>query len=760
MKRRLIITTGLALTLCQVEVVAQDLSREDYRYAEWKMKTEHWRKIQDTRLPGVALDQADFDVKYWELDIDITDIDGQTVTGVVTMTSESTVDGLTEVQYDLHHNMMADSVKMDGQSVVYQHDAEILSITLEGAYDSGEHFTTVVYYHGSPGGSGSFDWDTHDEVPIISTLSEPEGAREWWPCKDQPHDKADSADVIITCPDNMTATSNGIMVSEVDNGDGTRTFHWHISYPITTYLISVAATNYQSFTDWYQPMEGDPMPIVNYVYPERFDNAVEDLSITADAVGFFAGLFGEYPFVNEKYGHSLFPWGGAMEHQCNTSYGAGLIRGDHYYDWILVHELSHQWFGDMITCDIWPDIWMNEGFASYCEALWTENLYGQDAYIDYMRYNNSVNSTSGPIYDPDYLFDSNTVYDKGSWVLHMLRGVMGDEAFFAGMYGYANDPDHQYGTITTRQFQAIMETYYGNALDWFFDEWVWGLDNPHYLYSWMDEDRGGGQFEIFLHIEQTQSRTPPDFFTMPIKVYPTISGEDTLVTVWNDDRIDDIRFLVDGNPSALELDKYFWILREIQLTGYSLNIVTPDLPDGWVDNYYDAVIEARGGQSPYWFEVADGSLPPGLSLDNETGDLTGIPTEEGEYAFTILCTDSSDPQLEDDQNYEIDITSGFPECAYVAGDCNHNGIPLELGDVVTMIGLYRGTSEAPYTCSCPPNGDDFAPEADPSGNCEAFELGDVVTEIVAYRGYGTVSGCPDCPESLRLVPEEEKIIRK
>ncbi|GAF98636.1 unnamed protein product, partial [marine sediment metagenome] len=225
-------------------------------------------------------------------------------------------------------------------------------------------------------------------------------------------------------------------------------------------------------------------------------------------------------------------------------YGASLISGSHWYDYIVVHELAHMWFGDMITCDSWPNIWMNEGFAVFLECLWFEHLGGLDEYLNYMVTHNNVTDPSGPIYDPDPLFSGNTVYRKGCWVVHMLRGVMGDEAFFEGMYGYANHPDHMYGTITTQEFQAIMEQYYGADMSWYFVEWLWGMNRPHYTYSWMSEDIGGGQYEIFLHIDQTQPGPAPEVFTMPIKIYPRIDGEDTLFTVWNDTREDDHRFIV------------------------------------------------------------------------------------------------------------------------------------------------------------------------------------------------------------------------
>ncbi len=652
MKLKLTFIAVLILAL-SAAVFAQEISREDFRKAEWEMKSRLWQFQQEQQDPSLILDQSDYDVIYWELDINVTDIQGENISGKVTMTSEATVDGLASIEYDLHYAMDADSVFMYGEPVSYTHSGNVLEIDLDHTYDAGEHFTTLVYYHGHPvgGGFGSFGWRTHNGQPIISTLSEPEGAREWWPCKDMPHDKADSSDVIITVPDDLVGTSNGILVSDVDNGDGTRTFHWNISYPITTYLISLAITNYESFTDWYFTVDGDSMPIVNYVYPEHFDNAVEDLSITASVMEIFAGLFGEYPFIREKYGHSIFPWGGAMEHQCNTSYGASLIRGDHAYDWILVHELAHMWFGDMISCDTWPDIWMNEGFASYLEALWTEDLYGHNSYLNYMRYNNSVNEPSGPIYDPNPLFGGNTVYDKGSWALHMLRGVMGDDAFFEGMYAYANHPEYQYGTIQTLQFRDHMEEYYGASLDWYFEEWLMGRNRPHYVYSWMSEETDNGRYQVFLHIRQTQSSPSPYVFTMPIKVYPRINGVDTVITVWNDSREDDVTFIVSGQPSMLRFDIDDWILKEVSSENYSLNIVTTELPDGDPNEQYEAVIEARGGNEPYAFTLSDGEMPTGLSLDSETGEISGIPTEEGEFDFTVECIDAND--YTDDQAYTL-----------------------------------------------------------------------------------------------------------
>jgi len=268
---------------------------------------------------------------------------------------------------------------------------------------------------------------------------------------------------------------------------------------------------------------------------------------------------------------------------------------------------------------------------------------------------NSVTDPSGPIYNPNPLFDGNTVYNKGSWVLHMLRGVMGDSAFFNGMYAYANSPQHMYGTITTRAFQAIMEEYYGGGLGWYFDEWIWGQNRPHYRFSWMEEDLGNGQYEVFLHISQTQPPPAPQVFTMPVKVYIRIGTVDTVFTAFNDSRPDDFRFVVNGNPSGLLLDRYSWILKEVSSESYGMNIVTTELPPAEIGDYYETTVEARGGTPPYQFGVISGSLPPGLLLNGATGIISGTPDSLGQYSFTIRCSDSSSPIKNDTQDLILTV---------------------------------------------------------------------------------------------------------
>lgn len=548
----------------------------DPRSVLWEPKQAAFEKLQAAlALPPDAAraSQDDYDVYYYDLDIEI-DEGPETVAGSVVMRATSTVDGLTTVIMDLYGNMTVDSVKHDGGAASYTHNGDLITVTLNSTVNTAGTFEVEVAYHGAPV-DDALNFSTHGAgYPIISSLSEPSGARQWWPCKDTPADKADSARIALTVDDALVAVSNGMLRSEVDNG-ATKTYEWFETYPITTYLISVAISDYSSWTDYYTYARGS-MPIQNYVYPEHLSYAQEDLNITAQAIGVLAGYYGEYPFVEEKYGHAIFPWGGAMEHQTCTSYGRVLIRGDHYYDWILVHELAHQWWGDWVTCDTWYDIWLNEGFASYSEALWFEDLGGEVDYDDYIEAFDSYGYFNGPIYDPDSTFNR-TVYDKGALVLHMLRRVLelgnGTQAHYPidalqavlATYGAAN----AYDTALTSEFQAFCEASYGGSLDWFFQPWVYGENRPDYRYSWV-ASYDGPPYDIMLHVEQVQ--TNAGLFTMPIDIEVETVAGDTFLTVWNDEWSQDFFFAVDALPAALSFDPRNWILKYVAQ-------ITSDVPD-------------------------------------------------------------------------------------------------------------------------------------------------------------------------------------
>jgi len=498
--------------------------------------------------------QSKYDVEYYWLDLDIVP-STQTVSGTVRMVAE-VVDGpLSSVDIDLYDNMTVDSVTVTGGgALAYSHTGDILSVTLDRSYATDEVFSIDVTYGGSPSTSaGAFEFTSYGGEDMIWSLSEPFGARTWWPCKDYSDDKPDSADIWITVPENLIVASNGTLRETVDNGS-TLTYKWHEQYPIATYLVSVAIHPYTVFSDYYHYSPTDSMEIQYYVFPAHYDDVQATYGLVPDMITAYAGYFGEYPFLEEKYGHAEFTWGGGMEHQTITSLGG-------WGEYLIAHELAHMWWGDMITCADFHHIWLNEGFAVYSEALWAESAYGWAAYKQQMEYSKYLGS--GTIYVPDLsdwnrIFDPDLTYDKASWIPHMLRGMFGDSLFFDIIATYYGS-QYQYGSCTTEQFRDICEQVTGRDLDQFFHQWVYEEGFPYYHYSWSYEPVPSS-YEISLTIDQLQENV---IFHMPIQVTVTTTAGETTFVVEDTLATQQFSLVVEDEPLAVDLDKDEWILRMI-----------------------------------------------------------------------------------------------------------------------------------------------------------------------------------------------------
>ena len=549
----------ILLTLFVGESSAQVIeSRRDFREFE-KSRFSRW---QNYPYKTATANQQLFDVFSYYLDLDL-DPDRKWLNGRVTIDGISLVSGLEHLEIDLYNHLTVDSVKQSGSDRSFTHDNQIISVNLEKPLNINEHFQLSIYYQGNPEEFRyrSFGWNNHATGNIIWTLSEPYGSPAWWPCKDDPKDKADSVLVEVTVPAGLIAVSNGILTyaSETQN---TTTYRWETGYPMSTYLVSLAISNYIQFSEWYHYSHNGSMELSYFVYPEHENQAREDLNITLDMLKFFASVFGQYPFVKEKYGMAIFPWAGGMEHQTITSYGAALIRGDHHFDYINAHELAHQWFGDCITMRSWSHIWLNEGFASYAEALWFESIYGTTFYHNYVnRWDDPP--LNGAIFVVDSLNQSalfsRLVYDKGAWTLHMLRGVLGDSIFFESMRRYATDPRVAYGTATTEDFQLICEETANIDLSWFFEQWVYRGGRPKYEAQWSVSETP--PYITTLQIRQTNDT----LFTMPLEL--KISGEelDTSVVFWDSLAFQQFEIETDQKPDNLSIDPDNWVLKNVSL---------------------------------------------------------------------------------------------------------------------------------------------------------------------------------------------------
>lgn len=504
--------------------------------------------------PVMAAAQADYDVKYYDLWMRVNTTLPRRIFGKATMRAQVVSASLDSCLLNFRGSLTVNSVKVNGVAAGFVRNGaqNTITISLNGAKPLGTVFETYIDYEGAPG--GAFTFSTMGSGISVSTLSEPYGARTWWPCKDWPDDKADSMAVHFDFPNTYKVASNGSLQGV--SFDSTRvTYNWKERYPIATYLVSIAAHPYAFYNDWYHYGAGDSMEVQHYVFPEDSAASRPAFDLTVDMLEAFAARFGEYPFVNEKYGHAETTFGGGMEHQTCTSLGA-------LSEYIVAHELGHQWGGDKITCETFSHIWLNEGWASFCESVWAEATGGTGAYRDYM--DGQVYYGPGTIIVEDPIggdiFNTDLSYHKASWVFHMLRGMMGDSLFFDTMTAYMNEPGLAYGSATTAEFQAFCEAETGLDLDDFFAQWIYGEYYPIYEFDWSASDLGGGQWEVALGVDQTQSW---QIFHMPLPVTVTTASGDTTITVDNDAAHQDYVLTVNGEPLRVQLDKDHWILRQV-----------------------------------------------------------------------------------------------------------------------------------------------------------------------------------------------------
>ena len=456
-----------------------------------------------------------YDVTYHELRFTVNPAQ-YFISGVVT-TTFTALANMTTVTFDLANELAVSSVTMNGNSLSFtQLATEELVITLPTTLATGSSASVVITYSGAPAnnGFGSFETTTHSGTPVLWTLSEPFGARDWWPCKQDLNDKISNIDVYITAPSQYVSVSNGLEMSQNTVG-ANKTTHFHHSYPIPAYLIAIAVTNYQIFTQTAGTAP-NTFPIVNYIYPENFSSAQTSLAVTLPIMNLFESLFETYPFHQEKYGHAQFSWGGGMEHT-TVSFMGGWSQG------LIAHELAHQWFGDKITCGTWKDIWLNEGFAEYLAGLVVENLNGATDFVNWKqgKVSNITSQTAGAVYLTDAeaqnvnrIFSSRLTYNKGSMVVHMLRWKMGDTAFYNGVRSYLADNNLAFAYAITTDLQPHLENAYGSSLQEFFNDWLYNQGYPSYnitVTNW-----GAGQAKITVN--QTQSHSSVSFFEMPLEI--------------------------------------------------------------------------------------------------------------------------------------------------------------------------------------------------------------------------------------------------
>jgi hypothetical protein len=570
-------------TLCTLALLAGPIAAQENR---WPIGAASHRHLCGKALAASAMSQSltsqgrpfagdpgaaaayreaypDTDVLDNNLDLEFV-LSPQRMRGSNTMTVRSLVDGLTEFSIILHPNYAATAL-LNGATpgAMTTFGTWGRRITLDRAYQAGEVFTVRIDYDGTPPPPldfGGLVIRTRSGSPEIWTLSQPFAAGCWWPCKDGDYglggDNSDKAtlSLAVTGPSSMRTTANGMLLGVDDLGDGRSRTRFRTEYPLATYLACFASTNFNTWTRTWT-YDGKSMPVEFNLYSETYQILPEPQAGNILAMlTVFSDLFGPYPFIDEKYGIYQFGFGGGMEHQTNT--GQYALDGG----WLSAHELAHQWWGDNVTCKDWSHIWLNEGFATYSEALWEEfrpGSTGKPALLTAMAARRPTNSAGSVFVENtsfvNTIFDSSLVYDKGGWVLHMLRFVVGDDNFFAGLRAYRQT--HERGSVVTEDLQATFEAVSGMDLDAFFQQWIYGTGTPTYRANRQNVTVNGRNY-IRVYFTQTQTQTYgyQSMFRMPVELRLGVATASPRVRIFNDARAEWFLIPVNTFPDGLVID--------------------------------------------------------------------------------------------------------------------------------------------------------------------------------------------------------------
>ena len=500
--------------------------------------------------------------------------------------------GLQIIHLDLVSNLECLEVEAGGTALFFQHSGDSLLVHLAEPLAETQAETLSIAWEGRPLPHGSFRaglmFRTHhagtladpsDDMPAIANVSETWSAHSWWPCKDHPADKA-LVSLTATVPDTLSLVSNGTLVSVESSQPGWTTYQWREDFPLPTYLVSVAASNYVVWSEncvvssSFGPDQNIPLGF--HVFPHDQPDGEIDLAITCEAMQFMSDLAGPYPFAGEKYDQVEIKWGGAMEHTTATSLPMMFFTGTGQFETLLVHELSHHWFGNSLTPAVWADIWLNEGFARYCEALWIEQRQGREAYVEFMdmigpQHYPDMFEGRGLLSDPDPIMPNLLVYDKGAWLLHSLRLLLGDDVFFNILNAYATDPQLQYGSVVTTDFIRLAEQFAARSLNHFFDPWL-NTETVARLHTEIQVQPQGETGAVQLNFQQLQEI----WLELAIPVTIHCGAHDSNLTLVMNQRQQTFRLDVDCPVDSVSVDpEGIVLMKQATAAARFLNVVGP-----------------------------------------------------------------------------------------------------------------------------------------------------------------------------------------
>ncbi len=475
-------------------------------------------------------EQAAYDVNFYRLNVDFDPAD-HAIAAAVLIRGQAT-DSLPRLVLNLDPLLTVDSAicAITGNSLPFEWDGALISFSLPDTALAGDAFAVEIYYHGqphladNPPWGGGFNWSlTPAGEPWYGVTCEGLGADVWWPCKDHPSDEADSVAMNYTIPSDLKVIANGSLRSTTVNPDGSTTWHWFSQTPINNYNVTFNIADYVEITTTCTSVAGDSIDVSFWSIPDNAwtaQNWFPQLSLTLEMLEYY---FGPYPFRIDKYGVVQTAYLG-MEHQTAIAWGDDFELNNYGFDYILVHESAHEWWGNLVTAADWKDLWIHESFATYAEALCAEYLNSSADYHDYVAHWSTRNQlplapdysqTFGQIYGLD-------VYHKGALVLHTLRYLLGDNTFFTLLRRmlYPTTADEaltdgsQCRLVDSEDFIALAESLSGRDLDWFFQVYLRQPELPA-IHYWQDNG--------WLHLAWQTPQNLPFYLPIPVRV-----GTDTL----------------------------------------------------------------------------------------------------------------------------------------------------------------------------------------------------------------------------------------
>ncbi|HKQ06763.1 MAG TPA: M1 family aminopeptidase [Blastocatellia bacterium] len=449
-------------------------------------------------------------------------------------------------------DLAVDAVSVGDRAATFTQAGDRLTVQLADAYHRGEQCRVRLRYHGSPK-DGLFIKANKFGDRAAFADNWPNRAHHWFPAIDHPYDKA-TVEFFVTAPARYDVIANGALIETTNNQDGTRLTHWREATPIPTYCMVIGATEFAVINagTW------NGTRLTYYLYPKDRVGGLKDFGRALRMLAFYENLIGPYPFEKLALVESSTRFGG-MENSSAIFFDEKAFNGSGKLEKTVAHEIAHQWFGDSVTESDWHHLWLSEGFATYFEKLFFEHAEGRERFVremldDKAAYLQAYGSNPRPIYDPSLtdlfaLLNANN-YQKGGWVLHMLRHLMGDQKFFAGIRDYYRA--YRDRNALTADFQSAMERAAGRELDWFFKQWIYGAGYPVYDAAW-HWDNG----ELRLRITQKQAA----LFQMPVEIEFAADNKARRETVEVKEREQTFTFKLDRKPPRVVIDPDEWLLK-------------------------------------------------------------------------------------------------------------------------------------------------------------------------------------------------------